>query len=162
MLQYSFLSRALGALQERLSNWEGVNYSTKKRRKTATLSGPCNHGRIRFLPFPYVSACNPCTGESDCLGHVFPKVIGIRARDPMFGSFPTNALLAKRITDGFSTDWSAGNLNSHAHFGGQLQCPDTRIFAEGAWTWVQKNAEPFTPLGIQNLMGGVRSGGFGM
>ncbi len=97
---------------------------------------------------------------SGCPAGVFPEILRIRAGDPVFGSFPTDAQLAKRIADSFSTDCSAGDANCHTYLGGQIQRPDTRVFPEDMWTLVQKSTEPFTPLGVEDLVSGVWSGGF--
>jgi hypothetical protein len=92
----------------------------------------------------------------------FPDVVGIRTGDPVFGAFPADAEVAKRIADRFSTDGSAGDAYGEAHLGGQLQRPDARLLAKGARTLMQERSQPLAALFIEDLLGRVRTRGFGL
>src|SRR5712691_12161316 len=92
----------------------------------------------------------------------FPDVVGIRAGDPVFGPLPTDSQLGQRIVDALPAHPSAGNAHLDTYLGSQLKRPDTRVEAKGAWTLVQQRTQPFAPLGIEDLMGGVGPRGFGL
>src|SRR5712692_7642285 len=92
----------------------------------------------------------------------FPDVVRIRTGDPVFGSFPANAQLAKRIVDGFSAHQSAGDAYLHAHLSCQIERPNAGVFAKVPRTLVQQRTQLFTPLSVEDLMGRVRARGFGL